>query len=533
LQNWVGRCYRCNFGAGGFMPGGMPYRQGFYTDPLGTGLSNGKIGMKGVHEVGNDKYIDISYALLPPDGIKDAFSGTTKGRRQLTWDVGEGEMEDQRLVVGNLTPDTLFRLSGSEVIYRIKGVRKFRLYNWRGANTAKYASKYIKYSNIAGSATFWNSMHKGDNYTGSDGDYHQVAQHPPLVEKENRRVTYRIRYEIDEINTPITVNLDDTITDSISLPTPNSSDSINVDFLTEFTLDGENKISTNPAIFETEPKESADIDIYYEASSSVPTFPITNQNKYFYIPIGSLLVVPSGGEFPDGIFTNGWDDIQINQAFITVNLSDVLTESEIEALAKDEYIRFLKDDGDYVTAKIHSSQQYAINSDGENVTSSLNIIAQQKVGLSWYNCWSFGNGVESNRIADTFNKPFLTNGATVSSIIEGNYKEEHRKYGLIYSGLYNSNSGTNNLNQFIAGEKITKDINPTYGSIQKLYSRSTADGDLITLCEDRVLKILANKDAVFNADGNINLVATDNVLGQAIPYSGEYGISKNPESFAN
>ena len=83
------------------------------------------------------------------------------------------------------------------------------------------------------------------------------------------------------------------------------------------------------------------------------------------------------------------------------------------------------------------------------------------------------------------------------------------------------------------GKKITKDINPTYGSIQKLYAGWGQGGDLIALCEDRVLKILADKDALYNADGNVNITSTNNVLGQATPYSGEYGISKNPESFAS
>ena len=149
--------------------------------------------------------------------------------------------------------------------------------------------------------------------------------------------------------------------------------------------------------------------------------------------------------------------------------------------------------------------------------------------LNWHNCYSFGNGVESNRITDTFNSTQLTPGVKVSTIFE-DYKEEHRKYGLIYSGLYNSTSGVNNLNQFIAAEKITKDINPTYGSIQKLHTRDT---DLVTLCEDKVLKILASKDAVYNADGNPQLTSTNRVLGQAVPFVGEYGISKNPESFVS
>jgi len=158
----------------------------------------------------------------------------------------------------------------------------------------------------------------------------------------------------------------------------------------------------------------------------------------------------------------------------------------------------------------------------------VNNLGQKRI-LNWHNCFSFGNGVESNRISDTFNAMKITPGVKVSTKLE-EYKEEHRKYGLIYSGIYNDNSGINNLNQFIQAEKITKDINPSYGSIQKLHARDT---DLITLCEDKVLKIMANKDAVFNADGNPNLTATENVLGQTIPFVGEYGISKNPESYVS
>ena len=44
--------------------------------------------------------------------------------------------------------------------------------------------------------------------------------------------------------------------------------------------------------------------------------------------------------------------------------------------------------------------------------------------------------------------------------------------------------------------------------------------------------MLANKDALFNADGNANLTSTNNVLGQTTPFVGEFGISQNPESFA-
>jgi len=124
----------------------------------------------------------------------------------------------------------------------------------------------------------------------------------------------------------------------------------------------------------------------------------------------------------------------------------------------------------------------------------------------------------------------IDKGPKVSSTAILPYNEENRASGLIYSGIFNSTSGINETNQFIQGLKITKDLNPEYGSIQKLHTRNT---DLITLCEDKVVRVLANKDALFNADGNINLTATENVLGQAVPYVGEFGISTNPESFAD
>ena len=152
-----------------------------------------------------------------------------------------------------------------------------------------------------------------------------------------------------------------------------------------------------------------------------------------------------------------------------------------------------------------------------------------EVGLPWHNCYSFGNGVESNRIRDDYNQVFIDKGAKVSTVLSEPYLEDRRSSGLIYSGIYNSMSNVNNLNQFIQAEKITKDLNPDGGSIQKLHTRNT---NLITICEDKVFKILANKDALYNADGRPQLIATDRVLGEATAFAGNYGISTNPESFA-
>lgn len=150
--------------------------------------------------------------------------------------------------------------------------------------------------------------------------------------------------------------------------------------------------------------------------------------------------------------------------------------------------------------------------------------------LSWFNCYSYGSGVESNRIRDDHNAVTIDKGPIVSSILNIPYAEEIKSSSIIYSGIFNSISGVNNLNQFIQADSITKNLNPYYGSIQALLARDT---DLLTFCEDKVLNILANKDALYNADGNYQLTASANVLGQTTPYVGEYGISKNPESLVS
>ena len=151
--------------------------------------------------------------------------------------------------------------------------------------------------------------------------------------------------------------------------------------------------------------------------------------------------------------------------------------------------------------------------------------------LSYYNCFSFSNGVESFTIRDSFSGANLGKGVRVSTVFEDKpYIEETKKNSLIFSQIYNNKNALNRLNQFIIAEDITKDLNPDYGSIQLLHTRQN---DIIAYCENKVVKILTNKDALFNADGNTNITSNKAVLGQAIPYNSDYGISKNPESFAS
>jgi hypothetical protein len=295
-------------------------------------------------------------------------------------------------------------------------------------------------------------------------------------------------------------------------------------------------VPDDPAVFETEPKETTDLNIYYEASGALP-LQISNVNegsRVFRENARIILIDSSWNIVMEHIVPNQlqWNNNAAPPCLSVKssgNLSSVLAGTTFTAPLQCTIINrggiTLDGYGGFVfTCEVFE--------DITDVTrfNVKGLLYSSDFQLTWHNCYSFGNGVESNRIRDNFNLPFILNGVKVSTTLAEQYKEEHRKYGLIYSGIYNSISGVNNLNQFIQAEKITKDINPIYGSIQKLHSRDT---DLITLCEDKILKILANKDAVYNADGNAQLTATQNVLGQTIPFNGEYGISTNPESFAS
>jgi hypothetical protein len=303
------------------------------------------------------------------------------------------------------------------------------------------------------------------------------------------------------------------------------------------------KLPTNPAIWETEPKESTDLDIYYEVGGKNPIL-LNEKTIEAAIPLGSRVILPSSAsDHIAGIFVEGYyppvsNTIIINDFICGNQAGGTCLDDDgnvVYPLKPGDKITIIKPSGERTVVEVDQIKPADEDWDTEDplTTKVIKIkrnLYNNKHTLGWHNCYSFGNGVESNRIRDNFNLPYISNGVRASVSLEDFPREETRSSGLIYSGIYNSNTGINNLNQFIIAEKITKDVNPTYGSIQKLHTR---DSDLLTLCQDKVLKILANKDAVYNADSNPQLVATKNVLGQTVPFVGEYGISTNPESFAS
>ena len=136
--------------------------------------------------------------------------------------------------------------------------------------------------------------------------------------------------------------------------------------------------------------------------------------------------------------------------------------------------------------------------------------------------------IEESRIRGGYNNTSTDYGAR-AYLVEEDQSASFRLNSMIYSGIFNSRTGINNSNVFSVAEEITKSANPIQGSIQKLYAENS---NLIIFQEEKVSRALIEKDAIYSAEGGGTITNANLVIGTIQPYLGEYGISKNPESFA-
>ena len=137
--------------------------------------------------------------------------------------------------------------------------------------------------------------------------------------------------------------------------------------------------------------------------------------------------------------------------------------------------------------------------------------------------------IEEARIRGGYNNVIVDLGVK-AYLVETEPDAVFRINSMIYSGIFNSRTGINDTNVFSVGEDITRSVDPANGSIQKLYAEDT---NLIIFQENKVSRALIDKDAIYSAEGQGTAVSTNRlVIGQIVPYAGNFGISKNPESFA-
>ena len=136
--------------------------------------------------------------------------------------------------------------------------------------------------------------------------------------------------------------------------------------------------------------------------------------------------------------------------------------------------------------------------------------------------------IEESRIRGGYNNTSTDIGVK-AHIVEDNPNNQNRFNTIIYSGVFNSRTGINQTNEFSVGEDITRSVDPAHGSIQKLFAEDT---NLIIFQEDKVNQALIDKDAIYTAEGQPLTASGQMVIGQIVPYEGNYGIAQDPFSFA-
>jgi hypothetical protein len=136
--------------------------------------------------------------------------------------------------------------------------------------------------------------------------------------------------------------------------------------------------------------------------------------------------------------------------------------------------------------------------------------------------------VEESRIRGGYNNTSVDFG-NKAYIVEESDAQERRQNAIIYSGIINSKTGINNTNQFPIGEDITRAVDPASGSIQKLFAENT---NLIILQERKVNRAPVDKDVIFTQEGLPVTADSTKVIGTPSAFEGNFGISRDPGSFA-
>ena len=150
------------------------------------------------------------------------------------------------------------------------------------------------------------------------------------------------------------------------------------------------------------------------------------------------------------------------------------------------------------------------------------------IDTGFFNCYSFGNGVESYKIRDSIIGNFITLGNRVTSIAAEDYRAVRRYADMTYSGIYNNESNVNKLNEFNLGLVNFKQLERSFGPIYILDARQT---DVLALQEDKISYVLAEKNLLSDAAAGGAITSVPEVLGTQIARVEKFGISFNPESY--
>lgn len=222
------------------------------------------------------------------------------------------------------------------------------------------------------------------------------------------------------------------------------------------------------------------------------------------------------------VMNNAYNDNDNNQLSLAFRIETALgtVVFETEPLDNDSEIYFQSHNSYPITNRNHSG----------SLQDQDNSLSQPAItDLDLYDCFSFGNGVESFKIRDGLADAGFKIGSRVSSVSEQDYKEAKRYADVTYSGVYNEETNINRLNEFNLGLANFKTLEQSFGPINLLHGRQT---DILALQEDKISYVLAGKNILSDAVGGGTLTSVPEVLGQQVSRVEEYGCS-DMESFAS
>lgn len=159
---------------------------------------------------------------------------------------------------------------------------------------------------------------------------------------------------------------------------------------------------------------------------------------------------------------------------------------------------------------------------------SLGIAGEVQTGF--FNCFTFGNGIESYKIRDSIVGRSFNLGNRVTSVSAQEYKAANRYADITYSGIYNQETNVNKLNEFNLGLLNFKNLEVSFGKISVIDARDT---DVLVLQEDKISYVLAGKNLLSDSTGGGVITSVPEVLGTQIARTEKYGISFNPESYVH
>ena len=189
----------------------------------------------------------------------------------------------------------------------------------------------------------------------------------------------------------------------------------------------------------------------------------------------------------------------------------------------------------YETEPVESDLDIFFETSTGGLISVLND-AGATIDVRFFNCYllnfTSGTHIEINRLRAGFNEKAFDVGVR-AYVVKENFAEERRFNTLIHSsGLFNSRTNVNYINQFNESEGgLTVSLDPQDGSVQKLYADDT---QIVIFQEDKLSRSPINKDFIYSAEGGaIPVTSNTQFLGTIAPFAGDFGISKDPQSFAS